>query len=117
LCPTMAISHEFDLPTRAAIVTLRFEGRGWTYISEKLASCSPSGVQHFFDRVLERSQCDPDNLYLSTLLKYLEDKSNRGRQECFIEGSVVEEALVKTATLDLDYEDMSWRQIIHDVED
>ncbi|KAF2189529.1 hypothetical protein K469DRAFT_562135, partial [Zopfia rhizophila CBS 207.26] len=49
LCPIMAISHEFDLPTRAAIVTLRFEGRGWTYISEKLASCSLSSVQHFFD--------------------------------------------------------------------
>ncbi|KAF2179511.1 hypothetical protein K469DRAFT_694019 [Zopfia rhizophila CBS 207.26] len=112
----MPHDHEIDPPTRAAIITLKFEGHGWTYISEKVATCSPSGVKRFFERVLTRANCDPNNLDLPLLLQYLEDETNRGRQERFSEGSAVQEKLVQMTTLDVEHEDMPHRRIIDIVE-
>lgn len=108
---------ELPLPTRAAIVTLRYEGKGWTYISETLANCSPNGVQTFFERVLQRSQSDPDALNLPLLLRNLEDAHREGHPERFPEGSVVSEALAQVATIDEDYQDMPHKQIIEIVEE
>ncbi|KAF2184040.1 hypothetical protein K469DRAFT_709919, partial [Zopfia rhizophila CBS 207.26] len=85
--------HQINLPTRAAIVTLRCEGYGWTEISEKLANCSPDGVRLFFNRTIKRAQLDPTNLSLPLLLEHLEDSTNRRHPKCFPEGSTVQEAL------------------------
>ncbi|KAF2179922.1 hypothetical protein K469DRAFT_693793 [Zopfia rhizophila CBS 207.26] len=112
----MPHTHEIDLPTRAAIVTLRTEGKGWVYISQKVANCSPNGAQQFFERVLQRSPCDPDHLNLPLLLKHLNDETNRGREERFPEGSAVEERLVQTALMDEEHEDMPHCRVIRIVE-
>ncbi|KAF2184608.1 hypothetical protein K469DRAFT_578872, partial [Zopfia rhizophila CBS 207.26] len=114
---TMPHQGQLSPATRAAIVTLRYEGRGWTYISQMLANCSPNGVQQFFKRVLERSQCDPNNLNLPLLLQYLNDETERGGEQRFPEGSAMQEALVATSKMDREHEDMPHSQIIRIVEE
>ncbi|KAF1951492.1 hypothetical protein CC80DRAFT_207975 [Byssothecium circinans] len=75
---------QMSATTRAAIVTLRCEGRGWVYISTKLANCSPNGASQFFNRVLARAGVDrqtpPGELSLSQLLGLLDDPHERGRR-------------------------------------
>jgi hypothetical protein len=63
-------------------------------------------VQQFFNRVLQRSSCDPNHLDLPLLLRHLEDNTHRGREERFPEDSAVAEALEQVASLDQDHEDL-----------
>jgi hypothetical protein len=59
-------------------------------------SPTPNGVLQFFNRVLQRSHCDPDHPDLPLLLRFLEDDTQRGREERFPEG----EALERVETMD-----------------
>lgn len=105
-----------DPYTRAAIITLRCEGRGWTYISRKVANCSPYGVQRFFERVLQRADLGPDTastqLPLPLLLTLLEDPHDRGREERFSEFSEVADTLVNTALQDETHEELPHKEVI-----
>ncbi|KAF1966788.1 hypothetical protein BU23DRAFT_661560 [Bimuria novae-zelandiae CBS 107.79] len=118
--PKMPHSGQYDLPTRAAIVTLVCEGRGWTYISSKVATVSPNGAQQFFQRLLERvdvSPTQPTTYILADLLKHLEDEGERGREERFGEHSDVANFLVNKATQDEEREELSHRAIIRIAKD
>ena len=110
-------NFEPSLACRAAIITLRYEGRGWTYISSTLANCSPNGVQTFFNRILQRSGCDPNCLNLPLLLQHLEDAPRDGWPERFPEESEMADTLVRVATLDAQHEEITHRQVAQIVEE
>lgn len=106
---------EIDKSTRSAIIAMRCEGRGWTYISRRVANCSPYGVQRFFERVLNRAGVDvktpPTELNLPLLLTLVDDDSQRGRPELFEDFSAVANALVNNATKDEKHKNMSYKQV------
>ncbi|KAH9861033.1 hypothetical protein IAQ61_010769 [Plenodomus lingam] len=89
----MPHSGEYTIPTRAAIVTLRCQGLGWTAISKQIGNCSPVGVQKFMRRLLVRADIaittPPQTLPLARLLEILKDEHHRGRRERFPGGSEV----------------------------
>jgi len=53
-----------------------------------------------FNRVLQRSHCDPDHLDLYLLLRFIKDDTDRSREERFPKSSAVAEALERVATMD-----------------
>jgi hypothetical protein len=97
-----------------AIVTLRSEGRGWTYISQRVPKVSPNGALTYYNRVLERT--DSRTPSLATLLSHIEDPSNRGGEERFPEDSAIANALKLTALQDRDHQDQPLKRIIKEVE-
>jgi hypothetical protein len=101
-----------DSQTRGAILALRCEGYGWTAISEKVANCSPSAIQKFVTRVLQRSDCDPESLSLPRLLPYIDDPSPSGRIERFPEDGEVADEVVRLATLDDAHKELPRQAII-----
>jgi hypothetical protein len=117
----MPLNGEINFQTRAAIVTLRCEGRGWTYISERVANCSPQGAQQFFQRVLRRAglptTARATSLPLAYLLTLLEDPHHRGREERFPEFSSVTNQLVENATQDDAHEDLPFLEVIRRTEE
>ncbi|KAH8732497.1 hypothetical protein GQ44DRAFT_584592, partial [Phaeosphaeriaceae sp. PMI808] len=107
-------THEYSLTTRVAIVTLRSEGRGWTYISQRVPRVSPNGALTYYNRVLERSHSRTPSL--ATLLSYIEDPSGRSGEERFPEDSIVANALKLTALQDREHQDRPLKRIIEEVE-
>jgi hypothetical protein len=90
-----AHTQEYSLTTRVAIVTLRSEGRGWTYISQRVPKVSPNGALSYYNRVLKCANSRTPSL--ATLLSHIEDTGNRGGEKRFPEDSVVANALKLTA--------------------
>ncbi|KAH9874467.1 hypothetical protein IAQ61_003656 [Plenodomus lingam] len=105
----MPRSAEYSRETRAAIVTLRCQGLGWTAISEQLP-VSPNGAFTFMKRLLDQAgiahTVAPRSLPLAQLLQLLPKKTRRGRRrrERFPEGSDVANSLVETAVHEDDQE-------------
>lgn len=66
---------EYSLTTRAAIVTLRSQGRGWVYISQQLTGVSPNGAQACYQRTAVRAR----STELRHLLDHLGTRPRSGR--------------------------------------
>ena len=96
-----AHTQEYSLTTRVAIVTLRSDGRGWTYISQRVPKVSPNGALSYYNCALERTNSRTPSL--GTLLSHIQDPSNRGGEERFPEDSVVANALKLTALQDQEH--------------
>jgi hypothetical protein len=94
-------TQEHSLTTRVAIVTLRLEGRRWTYISQRVPKVSPNGALSYYNRVLERTDFRTPSL--ATLLSHIQDSSNRGGEERFPEDSAVANAFKLTALQDREH--------------
>lgn len=91
---------QVPIESRAAVITMKMEGRGWTYISRKLENVSPNGAQTLWQTTLTRSGCDPNNPHLPTLLLYIHDLPRSGRPERFPEESCEADTIVQLATAD-----------------
>ena len=96
--------------TRGAILALPCEGYGWKAISEKMENYSPSTVENFVKRVLNRTNCGPKldlrSLALNFLLYHADDPPPPSREKRFPEYGEVANKVVRLATMDKKHEEV-----------